>query len=111
MRAALRAWFLLVLLLMVGLTTWASLHENVGVAFLRLARDPWGLATLADAYFAFLAFWLWVAWKEGSWPSRLLWLTAILLLGNLAMASYVLIQLATADSIEALLARRKPCAR
>jgi hypothetical protein len=111
MRALLRIWFLLVVLLMLGLTTWASLHENVLVAFLRLARDPWGLATLADAYFAFLAFWVWVAWKEGCWFSRVAWLLAIMLLGNLAMAAYVLIELARVDGVEALLTRRKPCSR
>ena len=109
MKSALRSWFLFVLLVMVGLTTWASLHENVVAAFLRLARDPWGLATLADAYFAFLAFWLWVAWKEDRWPLRILWLMAILMLGNLAMAAYVLIELARTDSVEALLTRRSPC--
>lgn len=111
MKKALRLWFLLVLLVMVGLTFWASLHENVVAAFLRLAQDPWGLATLADAYFAFFAFWFWVAWKEGCWPARLVWLVAILLLGNLAMAAYVLIELRHSESIESLLCRRKPCSR
>jgi len=111
MKTALRFWFLFVLLVMVGVTTWASLHENVVAAFLRLARDPWGLATLADAYFAFLVFWLWVAWKEGCWSSRIIWLLAILLLGNLAMAAYVLIELTRVDGVEALLTRRKPCSR
>lgn len=111
MKRALQFWFVFVLLTMVAVTTWASLHENVVAAFTRLAADPWGLATLADAYFAFLAFWLWVAWKENNWGMSSLWLIAILLLGNLAMAAYVLTELARTDSIEALFARRKACSR
>ena len=111
MRRALQLWFVLVLLAMVAVTTWASLHENVVTAFQRLAADPWGLATLADAYFAFLAFWLWVAWKENHWVRGGLWLIAILLFGNLAMAAYVLIELFRTDSLEALFVRRKACSR
>jgi hypothetical protein len=111
MRRGLTLWFTLVLLIMLGFTTWASLHENVLDAFLRLGRDPWGLATLFDGYFAFLAFWLWVAWRERRWLPRLAWLLAILALGNMAMAAYVLLALrrlppgASGDD----LLRRKPC--
>lgn len=90
---ALKAWFLLVLLAMLAVTTWAGSQENIFVAGGRLVRDPWGLATLFDAYFAFLAFWLWLAWRERTWLPRILWLVAILGLGNLAMAAYVLLQL------------------
>jgi hypothetical protein len=107
-KRGLMLWFALVLVVMVGLTTWASLHENVVRAFVRLAQDPWGLATLADAYFAFLTFWLWVAWKEGRWVPSLAWLVAILLLGNLAIAAYVMIELLRSPDLKTLMARRKP---
>ncbi len=93
MNRALKAWFLFVLSAMVAVTTWAGMQENMFIAGGRLLRDPWGLATLFDAYFAFLAFWLWLAWRERTWAPRLLWLLAILCLGNLAMAAYVLLQL------------------
>ncbi len=92
MKNGLKVYFILVLVAMVAVTGWASLHENVVAALLRISRDPWGLATLFDCYFAFLAFWLWVAYKESRWVVRLLWLVAILLLGNIAMALYALIQ-------------------
>ncbi|MFN8010674.1 MAG: DUF1475 family protein [Holophagaceae bacterium] len=106
---ALKAWFLLVLLAMLAVTTWAGLQENLFVAGGRLIRDPWGLATLFDAYFAFLAFWLWLAWRERTWLPRILWLLAILALGNLAMAAYVLIllfQLPAGAGPDALFQRR-----
>lgn len=106
---ALKAWFLLVLLAMLAVTTWAGLQENIFVAGGRLIRDPWGLATLFDAYFAFLAFWLWLAWRERTWLPRILWLVAILGLGNLAMAAYVLLQLfgmGAGSNLEALFQRK-----
>lgn len=93
MMKALKIYFLLVLLAMVVVTSWASLHEGVFPALARAAQDRWFLATLFDCYFAFLAFWLWVAYREARWSLRLLWLVAILCLGNIAMAMYVLIQL------------------
>ena len=39
----------------------------------------------------FLTFFVWLAYRENSLAARLLWLIAILLLGNIAMASYVLL--------------------
>jgi hypothetical protein len=74
-----------------------------------VALHPWFIATLFDTYFAFLTFWLWLAWKERTWPRRLGWLVAILLLGNIAMAVYLLIQLfrlPKTATLEHLIARR-----
>lgn len=91
---ALKLYFVVVLIAMVAVTTWAGLQEGVLAGGARLLGQPWGVATLFDCYFAFLAFWLWLAWRERAWLPRLAWLLAILLLGNLAMAAYVLLQLA-----------------
>jgi len=93
---------------MVAVTTWASLDANVMVGFQRLLADRWGVATLFDAYFGFLWFWLWIAHKETSPWRRLLWLLLLFALGNLAMAAYVMIQLAglkSGEGVEALLLR------
>lgn len=106
MKRALVLWFAAVLLVMLGVTIWASLQENVVTAFARLARDPWGLATLCDAYFAFLAVGGWIAWREGPWPVGILWLIAILLLGNFAIALYVLLALRREGSIDGLFRKR-----
>jgi hypothetical protein len=54
---------------------------------------PWFIATLFDAYFGFLTFYLWVCYKEPSIALRVFWFVAIMLLGNMGMASYMLIQL------------------
>lgn len=96
---------------MVAVTTWASLDANVLVGFQRLLADRWGVATLFDAYFGFLWFWLWIAYKEASPWRSLLWLLLLGALGNLAIAAYVMVQLVRlqpGDGFETLLLRRAP---
>jgi hypothetical protein len=61
---------------------------------LRGADRYWTMATLMDAYFGFVTFYVWVFFKEPRWISRLAWFIGIMLLGNMAMSAYVLLQLA-----------------
>ena len=79
---------------MLGVTSWAGSHQALS-AFAHSAtfRDPWVIATLFDAYWAFVTFYVWVAWKEQSLLARVLWFVAIILLGNMAMSAYMLAQL------------------
>ena len=99
---------------MLWVTTWASLHQPLG-DFLRggVIRDPWVIATLFDAYWAFIAFFVWVAWKEQSPAARVLWFLSLIALGNLAIAIYMLVQLfrvsATApDALTTVFTQRQP---
>jgi hypothetical protein len=64
---------------------------NVLHGYVTVCSEPWGLATMFDAYFGFLAFWLYVAWREQTVASRLGWFVALMLLGNFAIAAYALI--------------------
>jgi hypothetical protein len=108
MIGALKAFFVLVLVAMVGVTTWASMDRSVFEAG-NLLRDRWGVATLFDAYLGFLTFYLWLFYKEPRWAPRLVWLVLILGLGNIAMAAYALIQLfrlPAGGTVEDLLLRR-----
>lgn len=105
---ALRLFFLAILFAMLALTSWASWHTPIFSIPREVFTHPWFLATLADAYFAFLSFYLWVAWKETSAAARLLWLIAIIALGNLAMSIYVLVESFRVASIDELVTRRKP---
>lgn len=105
------AFAILVFAAMVAVTTWASLEANVFVGFQRLLADRWGVATLFDAYFGFLWFWLWILAKEGHLGRSLLWLLLLVALGNLAMAAYVMVQLhrlKPGEGVEALLLRKAP---
>ena len=108
----LRLLFFVVIGSMLWVTSWASLQQSLG-DFARSAtfRDPWVVATLFDAYWAFISFYVWVAWKEQSPAARVLWFIAIILLGNLAMAAYLLRELfavSAAGPLDLVFARRNP---
>lgn len=105
----LRILFVLILAAMIGVTGWAGSQRNLFEAGGELLRNPWGVATLFDAYFGFLTFFLWVAYKERSILARVVWFVLIMALGNIAMAVYVLLQLfriPANGSVEQLLRRR-----
>lgn len=87
-------FFVVVLAGMSWVTIQASLDRSVGVAAGELWADPWGRATLVDAYFAFFAVYLWIAYRERTWTARLVWLVLVSTLGNFAIATYGLLALA-----------------
>ena len=89
----LRIAYTIVLLTMLAVTSWASSLVALWEIPQQVALHPWFIATLFDTYFAFLTFWAWVAYKETSNLARIVWLVAILLLGNIAIAAYMLLQL------------------
>ncbi len=93
-QTALKTLFTLILLGMIGVTCWASLRQPVWTwGGLHGPDSAWTYATLCDAYAGFVTFYAWVWYKERSAVSRAGWLVAILLLGNMAMSTYVLIAL------------------
>jgi hypothetical protein len=108
----LRLLFLAVIAVMLWATSTASLQQPLG-DFARgpVIRDPWVVATLLDAYLAFLAFYVYVAWKERSAAARVLWFIALMLLGNFAIAAYLLRELfaVPADGpLDQVFTRRNP---
>lgn len=107
----LRVLFIVVIASMLFVTTWASLHTPLFSIPRDVWAHPWFIATLVDAYWAFLTFFVWVAWKEQSLLARVLWLPAILALGNLAMAAYMLRELFRVSSgaaISPIFTQRNP---
>ncbi len=93
MKTLLQLLFATIFLWMTVLTVRTSLAVSLWDAWDSFAANPWAVATLYDAYFGFITFFVWVAYKERTHLSRLLWLVLILSLGNIAMSLYVLIQL------------------
>ena len=55
--------------------------------------SPWACATLFDAYFGFVTFFVWVCFRERALWAKALWFILIMALGNIAMSGYVLLQL------------------
>ena len=89
----LRAAFSVVLVSMLCVTSWAQSVVSLWETPRQVVLHPWFIATLFDTYFGFLTFFVWLAYRESSWLARLLWLVAILALGNIAMSSYMLLLL------------------
>jgi len=89
----LRLLFLTVLGSMLVVTSWASRQQSLYAIPHEVASNPWFIATLFDAYWGFVTFFVWQAWKEQSAGARVLWFVAVVLLGNIAMSIYVLAEL------------------
>ena len=106
----LRIAFIVVLVSMFAVTGWASTEVALWKTPRAVATHPWFIATLFDCYFGFLTFYVWLAYKETGLGARIGWLLGVLLLGNIAMATYMLIQLFRLPldaKMEDLLLRRK----
>jgi hypothetical protein len=94
-KTALKILFSCILLSLLAYTAWASSRQSV-LHWGGLTSGPdryWTTATLMDAYFGFLTFYVWVYYKESRWLPRIAWFIAIMLAGNMAMSAYVLRQL------------------
>jgi hypothetical protein len=110
MRPILIILFSLILVGMLTVTTIASLDRGIFSVGSELLSDRWFQATLADAYFGFITFYVWVAYKEATIIRRVIWFVLIMTLGNIAMSIYVLIQLVRMkpqDGWSGLLLRRE----
>lgn len=110
MRRVVTAIAVLILVVMLVVTVWASRTIGLWDAWPDFRANPWAVATLFDAYAGFLLFYLYVAWRERSLAARAVWFVLIMALGNMATAAYLLIQLArlgTGEPAEAILTPRR----
>jgi len=105
----LKALFALILLAMLFVIITASIDQNMFEAVGTMWPNWWFKATLADAYFGFLTFSIWATYKELHLWRKLIWFASIMLLGNLAISAYILLELCKlreGDDFETLLIRR-----
>ena len=89
----LRLLFVAILGCMLAVTGWASGQCALFAIPHAVFTHPWFIATLFDAYWAFVTFTVWVLWKEQSLGARILWFIAVILWGNIAMSLYMLAEL------------------
>ncbi|MEO6873283.1 MAG: DUF1475 family protein [Opitutaceae bacterium] len=89
----LRGLFIFILVSMLAVTGWAGIHCPLFAIPANVVSHPWFIATLFDAYWAFVTFYVWVAFKQTSWASKIAWFIAVILLGNVAMSAYCLNEL------------------
>jgi hypothetical protein len=94
-KTTLKVLFTAILVAMIVCTGWATVHQSIFQWGGMNGSDRyWTIAAMCDAYCGFLTFYMWVLYKERSWLARCVWFVAIMALGNMAMATYVLLQLA-----------------
>jgi hypothetical protein len=93
MKLFLKLLFGFIFAFMVAMTVRTSLQVSLWSALPSFAANPWAIATLYDAYFGFLTFFCWLAWRERSLGVKALWFVLIMAGGNIAMSLYVLLQL------------------
>ena len=105
----LKALFALILFGMLFITITATIDQNIFEAVGNMWPNWWFKATLADAYFGFLTFSVWVTYKELHLWRKLVWFASIMLLGNVAISAYILLELfklQEQDNFQTLLTRR-----
>lgn len=56
-----------------------------------IINNPWGIVSLVDLYAGFILFSIWIAYRESSWVSALVWIILMMGLGFWAGSLYVLI--------------------
>lgn len=93
MKLLLKVLFGFIFVFMVVLTIRTSLQISLWSAIPAFKASPWSMATLYDAYFGFVTFFCWLAWRERSLGIKIVWFVLIMALGNIAMSLYVLLQL------------------
>ncbi len=89
---------------------WASLDTPLWAIPSEVTGDTWFRTTLVDIYVSFFTFYAWVAYREQSWPARILWFFAIVCLGSMAVSGYCLIRLfrvPTSSSVADILLREE----
>jgi Protein of unknown function (DUF1475) len=93
MKLFLKLLFGFIFVFMVVMTVRTSMQVSLWSAMPAFAASPWSMATLYDAYFGFITFFCWLAWRENSLGVKIVWFVLIMAGGNIAMSLYVLIQL------------------
>jgi hypothetical protein len=58
-----------------------------------LLSMPWGIVSLVDVYIGFILFSGWIVYREKSVVRSAVWVTFVMILGNLTASLYVLIAL------------------
>jgi len=89
----LKLLFGFIFVFMVVMTVRTCLQQSLLDARPAFMASPWAMATLYDAYFGFVTFFCWLAWRERSLGVKAVWFVLVMTLGNIAMSLYVLIQL------------------
>ena len=107
---SLKIFFLGLSLFMVYLVINTSIKSNLIEVWNELGAQPWMTTTLVDFYFNITIISAWVIYREGNWGKSTLWIMGFIVLGSIATAFYIFLQLTQlkpGDGIEKVLLRKK----
>ncbi len=76
-----------------GILIYGFTKGDFGAAGSFFFHDPWGIVSLVDVYVGFILFSMWVIYRERRLWSALLWVAAIMILGNFPAALYAFLAL------------------
>nr|XP_011458456.1 PREDICTED: uncharacterized protein LOC101304636 isoform X2 [Fragaria vesca subsp. vesca] len=83
-------------LFMLGTLLYTLLTD--GSPFRKELLTPWMVATLVDFYINVTALSVWVAYKESSWITAVVWIILLICFGSITTCVYILIQLSQLTS-------------
>ncbi len=108
--AKLKIFFLGMSIFMIGLVFYTSMKSNLFEVWNDLRAQPWMTTTLVDFYFNIAIISAWTIYREANAVKSILWIIAFIILGSIATAFYVFLQLAqlkSGDDIGKIFLRRK----
>lgn len=76
-----------------GILIYGFSRGNFGAASQFFFKDPWGIVSLVDVYVGFMFFSAWVIYREKNLLNALLWVVAIIILGNFPAGVYAFLAL------------------
>lgn len=80
-------------LLMLGMTLYASSHQNLFTEFSLAGSPEWFQATLVDFYINQIILWIWVFKLEKSALIKLFWFVFFICFGSMGTTLYIIIRL------------------
>ena len=69
------------------------INGNFGADGAALLANPWGVVSIVDLYVGFALFSIWIAFRESSLITIIIWVILMIVLGFFAGSLYVLINL------------------
>ena len=73
------------------------INGNIGAEGAWIFSNPWGIVSLVDLYTGFLLYSIWIAYREKSVVTAIVWIVLMMVLGFWTGALYTLVALQTSS--------------
>ncbi len=86
------------------LIVFSSMEMGLGAGLRATVDTLWGVTTLVDLYVGLVFAAIWIVWREHGRAVSFAWIPALFLLGNLALAAYVIMASLRSQNLHQLFA-------